>query len=82
MALAAIAAGCSTSDKPVPTVRTVIAEREVPAEAKKPCAAPVRIPDRDLAERETVTLWGADRTALRICEARRSAAVSGGENVQ
>lgn len=56
--------------------RTV--EREVPAEAKKPCAAPVTLPDRDLSEREAQSFWGSDRTALRVCETRRAAAVAGG----
>jgi hypothetical protein len=61
-------------------VQTVV-ERELPAEAKKPCADPVVLPDRDLTETEIQTNWGADRTALRVCEARRSAGV-GGSNVQ
>ena len=56
-------------------------EREIPAEAAKPCQAPVIIPDRDLSEREVHDFWGADRTALRVCEARRSAA-AGGARVQ
>ncbi|MDQ0454701.1 hypothetical protein [Rhizobium paknamense] len=47
-----------------------------------PCAAPVSLPDRRLSEPESATYWGQDRTALRTCEARRAAAVSGGANVQ
>ncbi len=75
--LAASACGCSTSDeKREPVVRTVIVERETPPEAKKTCAAPVTLPDRRLSEPETQSYWGADRTALRVCEARRAAAVS------
>ncbi|CAH0339591.1 hypothetical protein [Rhizobium sp. CECT 9324] len=61
-------------------VQTVV-ERELPAEAKKPCPDPVVLPDRDLTEAEIATNWGADRTALRVCETRRSASV-GGSNVQ
>ncbi len=58
-------------------VRTVIVEREQPAEVRTPCPAPVPLPDRDLEEAETQSLWGRDRTALRICEVRRAAAVGG-----
>jgi len=58
-----------------------VVERETPAEAKRPCPSPASLPDRDLTEQEVGDYWGADRTALRICEARRSAAV-GGANVQ
>lgn len=76
-ALAVSAAACSTADQVQPVVRTQIIEREVPAEAKKPCAAPVTLPDRDLTQREVTSLWGKDRTALRVCEGRRAAAVGG-----
>lgn len=82
VALAAIASACSTNDKAPAVVRTVTIEREIPAEAKKPCANPVTLPDRRLGESETQTLWGADRTALRVCESRRAAAVAGGSNAQ
>jgi hypothetical protein len=56
-------------------VKTVYVEREVPAAAKVKCADPVLLPDRDLTDKETASKWGADRTALRVCEARRAAAV-------
>lgn len=72
-----IASACSTSDD-APVVRTVVVEREIPAEAAKPCPAPVALPDRDLTETEGATYWGRDRTALRVCESRRAAAVAGG----
>ncbi len=62
----------------MPVLRTVTVEREIPAEAKIPCADPVPLPDRRLEEAETQTFWGRDRTALRICEARRQAGVGGG----
>jgi hypothetical protein len=58
-------------------VRTVIVEREQPNEARTPCPEPVPLPDRDLGEAETQSLWGRDRTALRICEVRRAAAAGG-----
>ena len=81
VALAAIASACSTNPKPGPVVRTVFLKPELPAEAKIRCPAPVTLPDRDLAEQEAASLWGRDRAALRICEARRAAAV-GGAHVQ
>jgi len=80
VALAAIASACSTSDRETIVVPQFV-ERETPAEAKIPCPAPVTLPERDLSEKEASDFWGADRTALRVCEARRSAAV-GGSNVQ
>lgn len=79
-ALAAIASACSTSDRAA-VVKTVYAEREIPAAAKVPCAPPVALPDRKLTEAEATNYWGTDRTSLRTCEARRAAA-AGGENVQ
>lgn len=81
VALAMIVSACSTIDKPAPAVRTVVIERDIPAEAKKPCDDPVILPDRRLSDPETQTYWGKDRTALRICEARRAAGAGGG-NVQ
>jgi hypothetical protein len=63
-------------------VKTVYVEREVPSVAKQKCADPVVLPDRDLSDKETASKWAADRTALRVCEARRAAAVSGGGHVQ
>ncbi|WP_337267075.1 hypothetical protein [Oryzifoliimicrobium ureilyticus] len=63
-------------------MKTVFVEREVPAEAKKPCAEPVTIPDRRLSESEAGSLWGADRTALRICETRRAAGAGVASSVQ
>ncbi|WP_170973485.1 hypothetical protein [Rhizobium sp. FKY42] len=62
-------------------MRTVIVTPEIPAEAKIRCPAPVTLPDRDLTDQETGSLWGRDRTALRVCETRRSAAV-GAAHVQ
>ena len=77
--MAVIASACSTSDR-TPIVRTEFVTSEVSAEAKKPCAAPVPLPDRDLTAGETQTYWGADRTALRVCESRRAAAITGAVN--
>ncbi|CDZ32198.1 Hypothetical protein NGAL_HAMBI1145_09690 [Neorhizobium galegae bv. officinalis] len=51
-------------------------KKTIPPEAETPCAAPVVIPDRKISAGETTSLWGADRSALRVCEFRRQAAVS------
>lgn len=63
-------------------LKTVYVEREVPAAAKQKCDDPVVLPDRDLTDKETASRWAADRTALRVCEVRRAAAVSGGSHAQ
>ncbi|CAN7259973.1 hypothetical protein [Brucella pseudogrignonensis] len=47
----------------------------VPAEARKPCDKPVKLPDRALSAKELTPLWGQDRSALAACEARRAAVV-------
>jgi hypothetical protein len=59
-------------------LKTVYVERELPAAARQKCDDPVLLPDRDLTDKETASKWGADRKALRVCEARRAAAVGGG----
>ncbi|BCH63227.1 hypothetical protein RvVAT039_04430 [Agrobacterium vitis] len=82
VALAAIASACSISAETPPVVKTVYVEREVPKASKVPCDPPVPLPDRRLNEPETTSYWGKDRTALRACEARRAAGVSGGSNAQ
>ena len=70
-------AGCGSSIKSEPVVRTVIATPVVPAAAKVPCALPVTLPERDLTGAETARLWGRDRTNLKQCEQRRQAALNG-----
>lgn len=62
-------------------MRTVLVQQQIPSSAKMACPAPVTLPDRDLSQSEAQTFWGTDRTSLRICEARRAAAV-GGARVQ
>ncbi|WP_440411994.1 hypothetical protein [Neorhizobium petrolearium] len=47
----------------------------VPTESEKPCPAPVTLPNRAITAKETTDFWGADRSALRVCEQRRAAAV-------
>lgn len=77
LASAAIASGCSTTpDEPAPTVKTEFIRPTVPAIARQRCADPVTLPDRDLTEAESTSLWGRDRSALRQCEPRRAAAVA------
>ncbi|MBB4122930.1 hypothetical protein [Martelella radicis] len=49
----------------------------LPDEARKPCAAPEKLPDEGgLSEAQVVSLWGADRVNLKTCESRRAAAVN------
>lgn len=75
-ALAVIGSGCST-EPPQPLLRTVIADRvSLPQAARTACDAPVKLPDRDLSDREVAGHWGRDRAALRACEARRRSAVA------
>lgn len=74
-ASAALASACSTAD-PQPRVLTRIVYPEIPAAARAPCAPPSSLPDRDLSEAEATGLWGSDRANLRVCEARRAAAVA------
>ncbi|WNJ89155.1 hypothetical protein [Bosea sp. 685] len=57
-------------------MKTEFVRPAVPASARKVCADPVAIPDRDISAEETTNLWGRDRTSLRSCEIRRAAAVS------
>jgi hypothetical protein len=59
---------------------TRLAKPTLPASALTPCSSPVPLPDRSLTAGETVKFWGRDRAALRICEARRAAAVRSLEN--
>lgn len=47
----------------------------LPTSARKRCADPVDLPDRDLLDGEATDLWNIDRASLRICETRRAAAV-------
>ncbi|AJY46493.1 hypothetical protein TM49_13690 [Martelella endophytica] len=50
---------------------------ELPAEARRPCAKPSTLPAKGgLSQAEVVSLWGADRSALNVCETRRAAAVA------
>lgn len=76
----ALMSACSRTD-PAPAVRTAFIRPPVSAIGVKPCARPVKLPDRDIDLVEATKFWGADRTALIICEERRRAAL-GGQNVQ
>ena len=38
-----------------------------------PCAAPVRLPERDATQGEVETWWGRDRRALRECGEKHAA---------
>lgn len=72
----ALMSACSRTE-PAPAVRTAFIRPPVSPIAAKPCARPVTLPDRDLGQVEATKLWGADRTALIICEERRRAALGG-----
>ncbi|WP_233284218.1 hypothetical protein [Agrobacterium tumefaciens] len=58
-------------------VKTVKAT--VPPASRVPCVVG-DLPDRDMSEREVTTRWGADRTEILSCEARRAAAVAAIDN--
>ncbi|MCP4561999.1 MAG: hypothetical protein GY873_08690 [Bosea sp.] len=53
-----------------------IVRPQLPSAARQPCAAPVALPDRNLAAAEVTSAWARDRAALRLCESRRAAAVA------
>jgi hypothetical protein len=63
-------------------VKLEIVRPQLPATARQTCAAPVALPDRDLAAAEVTSGWGRDRAALRICETRRAAAVAAVDGVE
>ena len=71
--LAFLVSGCASSTLPV--VRTELVKPVIPAEARKPCEPPVRLPGRALTQAEVASLWGRDRSSLRTCEQRRAVAV-------
>lgn len=73
-ALALIASGCSTVPAE-PTVRVEYVHPVLPAQALRPCARPVEIPDRPLSEEDATRYWLTDRQALKICETKRALAV-------
>jgi len=41
-----------------------------PPSLTSPCAAPARLPERDMTDQEVEVLWGRDRSALRACGSR------------
>lgn len=76
MAWSAIASGCSTAQNADPVVRVEFVRPVVPTAARQRCADPAALPARDLTAAEVTSAWGRDRTALRVCETRRAAAVA------
>lgn len=73
-ALAAIASACSPAD-PKPPIVVRFVKPTVPPASRVPCVVG-DLPDRDMPEREVTTRWGADRTEILSCDARRAAAVA------
>lgn len=74
IAIALMASGCVSSTESV--VRDRLVYPAIPAEARRPCPAPVDLPDTGgLTAARTTALWAADRTALVTCERRRALAV-------
>lgn len=57
-------------------MRTELVKPQVPASARRACAAPVALPDRDMNAAEVTSVMGQDRAALRACETRRAAAIA------
>lgn len=79
-ALAAIASACSPDDpKPAPPMIVKTVKATVPPASRVPCVVG-DLPDRDMSEREVTTRWGADRTEILSCDARRAAAVAAIDN--
>ncbi|OCJ64000.1 hypothetical protein A6U96_09355 [Agrobacterium tumefaciens] len=80
-ALAAIASACSPDDpKPAPPMIVKTVKATVPPASRVPCVVG-DLPDRDMSSREVTARWGADRTEILSCDARRAAAVAAIDNV-
>ena len=80
VALAAIACACSPADpKPAPPSIVKTVKATVPPASRVPCVVG-DLPDREMSEREVTTRWGADRTEILSCDARRAAAVAASDN--
>ncbi len=75
MGSGAVASACSTA-APDPTVKVEFIRAAVPESSRQRCDDPVVLPDRDITQAETTSLWGRDRSALRACEPRRAGAIA------
>lgn len=74
--LAAIVSACShTDDRTDPPVVVKYLKPDVPPSSRIPCPV-TPLQDRALTAREVTTKWGADRSSLLSCDARRAAAVA------
>ncbi len=80
VALAATASACSLTEAKAPIEYRAAARPTVPPSSRVPCA-PSDVPDRDLDQREVTKGWGADRTEIISCDARRAAAVAAIDNM-
>lgn len=79
-ALAATASACSLTEAKAPIEFRAAARPTVPPASRVPCV-PGDVPDRDLNQREVMKGWGADRTEIISCDARRAAAVAAIDNM-
>ncbi|MDQ1196521.1 hypothetical protein QE435_002231 [Rhizobium sp. SORGH_AS 787] len=79
-ALAGVASACSLTEAKAPIEYRAAARPSVPPASRVPCV-PGDVPDRDLDQREVTKAWGADRTEIISCDARRAAAVAAIDNM-
>ena len=63
---------CSTDR---PALKSEFLAVKLPPAAVQACARPQRLPARDLSQAEVARYWARDRAALKMCEAKRVAAV-------
>lgn len=71
MALAALGlTGCGASTYVEPP------KPDLPPSLTATCAAPTRLPERQLSDQEVEVYWGRDRSALRACQSKHAGLVS------
>jgi hypothetical protein len=78
LAISMISTACASGpEASMPMIRTQIIARAVPEAAKVPCDKPVML--KTGSRRELKSALARDGVALLACEARRQAALQGGE---
>jgi hypothetical protein len=78
-ALTALASACSPADPKPPQIVVRFVKPSIPPASRVPCVVG-DLPDRDMPGREVTSRWGADRTEILSCDARRAAAVAAIDN--